>query len=314
MRLFVRLCLKVARKVRAPGRARPLGLYRWRDRAGCAVVALRVTIPGAGDQISTPRSGHWPSIAQGIGRKGQHAIAVSDLAHRRPAMTPDTDMPEIAILPCLMRGESIEDVRLDRWAPTFGPVYALPNDAMARMLSVLNISTAAYVVAVEARYGINLRSSRRQRSEPGPWAWRGDHACGWRAMHVRADRRRPPLLSFDELFEVMENASYGGQFAIAARMSADLIRSTRWDQPLRISGTMQIGIIDYIWGSGHSISHRGDLLIDGSTFRIALANTIGFYTYDSCCDFMLDYFRIDGAAPTTMPDGVRLQRLPAFAQ
>ncbi len=58
-------------------------------------------------------------------------------------MADHIDMLEIAILPCLLRGESIEDVRLDRWAPTFGPVYALPNDAMARMLETLNISTAA---------------------------------------------------------------------------------------------------------------------------------------------------------------------------
>ncbi len=225
----------------------------------------------------------------------------------------DSDLPEIAILPCLMRGESIEDVRLDRWAPAFGPVHALPNLAMARMLKVLNISTAAYVGAVKARYGINLRLSCPQGDERGPWAWCGDHAAGWRAMHVRADRRRHALLGFDELFEVMENASYGGQFAIAARMSADLFRATDWDQPLRLSGTVQIGIIDYLWGSGHSITHRGELLVDGRSTRVDRASDIGIYTYDSCCGFVLDYFRIDAAAPATMPSGARLWRVPVIA-
>ncbi len=133
-------------------------------------------------------------------------------------------------------------------------------------------------------------------------------------MHVRADRRRPPLLSFDELFEVMENASYGGQFAVAARMSPALIRSTRWDRLLRLSGTMQIGIIDYIWGSGHSVTHRGDLLIDGRHTRVDLARDVGFYTYDSCCDFVLDYFRIDVVTPSAMPDGARLHRVPNVTQ
>ena len=228
-------------------------------------------------------------------------------------MTLDTDLPEIAILPCLMRGESIEDVRLDRWAPAFGPVYALPNQAMARVLKVLNISTAAYVAAVNARYGINLRLSLAQGDERGPWAWRGEHAAGWRSMHIRTDRCRPPLLSFDELFEVMENASYGGQFAVAARMPADLLRATDWEQSLRLSGTMQIGIIDYLWGSGHSISHRGDLLIDGRSTRVDRASDIGFYTYDSCCGFVLDYFRIDAVAPATIPHGARLCRVPNVA-
>lgn len=97
-------------------------------------------------------------------------------------------------------------------------------------------------------------------------------------------------------------------------MSKDLIRTTRWDQPLRLSGTMQIGIIDYIWGSGHSITHRGDLLVDGRSTRIDLAHEIGFYTYDNCCGFVLDYFRIDAATPSAMPDGARLHRVPGVAR
>ena len=54
-----------------------------------------------------------------------------------------------------------------------------------------------------------------------------------------------------------------------------------------------------------------DLLIDGRSTRVDRASEIGFYTYDSCCGFVLDYFRIDAVAPATIPNGARLCRAPS---
>ena len=47
--------------------------------------------------------------------------------------------------------------------------------------------------------------------------------------------------------------------------------------------------------------------------RVDIARNIGLYTYDSCCGFVLDYFRIDAATPVTMPDGARLSRVSCVA-
>lgn len=38
---------------------------------------------------------------------------------------------EIAVLPCLPAGLSVEDRYLQRSAPSFGPLYAMPDDAFA---------------------------------------------------------------------------------------------------------------------------------------------------------------------------------------
>lgn len=217
-------------------------------------------------------------------------------------------LTEIAIMPCLPAGYSIEDRMLERAAPSFGPQFAVPNEAFASMLRVLNISKRAYVAAVFAKYGILLTSPTAQGNERGSWRWTGEYAAEWRSLNVRSSNDRPPLLSFDELFEIMENAGYGGQFAIAAHMDLDLFNQTDWKRPIHLTGVVQIGIIDYLWGSGHTISHKGGMLIDSSHGTIGLAENFP-YAFDSVCGFSHEYFRIDSAKACSIPKGVRVQRL-----
>ena len=47
---------------------------------------------------------------------------------------------EIAVLPCLPAGLSVEDSCLDRSSPCFDLQFAIPNDAFARMLAFINVS------------------------------------------------------------------------------------------------------------------------------------------------------------------------------
>ena len=66
---------------------------------------------------------------------------------------------EIAILPCLSAGLSVEDEMLEKTAPSFGLEYAMPNDMLARVLGFLNVSKPKFLALVAQRKGIKDRKS-----------------------------------------------------------------------------------------------------------------------------------------------------------
>ena len=99
----------------------------------------------------------------------------------------------------------------------------------------------------------------------------------------------------------MENASYGGQLAIAGYVDRDFCLP-RVMSAVRLTGRFQLGIIDYIWGSGHTITFDGSLTVDLSHGQIGDAPG---YAYDSGCDFVVSYFRFDKIIGSDLPSGRR---------
>ena len=209
---------------------------------------------------------------------------------------------EIAVLPCLPEGLSVEDAMLDKTAPSFGLEYAMPNAVLARVLSFLNISKRHYLDLVRARRGLDLASSKPQGTATGPWRHRGEYAADWRALAVDHDATMPQLLSDDEIVEIFDNASYGGQLAIAGYVDADLCLAQHFGSAVALTGRFQIGIVDYVWGSGHTVTWDGDLTVDLSHGQIGDAPG---YSYDGVCDFVVDYFRFRSVARATLPAGYR---------
>ena len=214
---------------------------------------------------------------------------------------------EIAILPCLPAGLSVEDQYLTRTAPSFGLQFAEPNAALAGMLGFLNISKKRFFDLVAERRGINLRSSKPQGTEAGPWRHRGEYAANWRSLVVPHNSKRPQLLTDDQLVEVMDNASYGGVLAIAGYVDADFCLPRNLTA-VTVTGRFQVGIIDYIWGSGHTVTFDGSLTVDLTAGQIGDAPG---YAYDSGCDFVVDYFRFRSLARATLPAGQRFDAQPA---
>ena len=207
------------------------------------------------------------------------------------------DQIEIAILPALPTGLSIEDEMLDRVrsSEAFGPINVQPNSAFANTLRTINVSSSEYIEQVWRRYRVRLRRASAFRELTGNEEWSRELAARWRKIRVRKRPSRAQLLSFDELFEIMENASYGGQFAIAAYAPVNAMIEADWSKPVDLTGTVQIGIVDYLWGSGHTITHRGHLTIPGNIDHVHVAKHVG-YTVDERCGFVRDYFRVDGIA------------------
>jgi hypothetical protein len=209
---------------------------------------------------------------------------------------------EIACLPCLPVGLSVEDEMLERTAPSFGLQYAMPNAALARVLSFLNISKPNFIALVKRRKGIDLLSTKEHGAETGAWRYRPENARLWRGMKVRHDQYRPQLLDDDEIVEIFDNASYGGQLAIAGMVDTSFCLPSGSYSALRLSGRFQIGIIDYVWGSGHTVTWDGALTLDLSKGQIGDAPG---YSFNEVCDFAIDYFRFNMIARADVPRGAR---------
>lgn len=212
------------------------------------------------------------------------------------------DEIEIGILPAVPRGLTYEDAMLTHWSPCFGPVNVFPNEQFAATLGFLGIGKSEYIAAIKARYGVDLRSSARSTANgQGPWTWTGEYAPRWLALRVpRAPRGRPPILSIDDLFEIMENASYGGVLAIGGFASPSLVATARELRgTIRITGHVQIGIIDYLWGSGHSVCLKRPLRLDLADGQIIEERQMA-YSWDKSCGFVRTYYRfhtIEAAPP-----------------
>lgn len=214
---------------------------------------------------------------------------------------------EIAVLPCLPAGLNVEDSFIERTSPCLDLQHVLPNDAFARTLGFLNISKTRYIDLVRARRGINLLSSRAQGTETGAFAFDGRYAGQWKAMKIADNPKLPSLITDDELVELIENAGYGGQLAIAGYVDANFCLPR--DMPaVRLSGRFQIGIIDYIWGSGHSQTFEGALTVDMSDGQIGTAPG---YAFDEVCDFTVSYFRFNTISHAELPKGLRFEAMRA---
>lgn len=209
---------------------------------------------------------------------------------------------EVAIMPCLPTGLSVEDEMLERTAPGFGLQYAMPNAALARVLSFLNISKPNFIALVKRRKGIDLLSAKEHGSDTGAWRYRPEYAPRWKALKVKHDQYRSQLLDDDEIVEIFDNANYGGQLAIAGMVEADFCLPKGPYPALRLSGRFQIGIIDYVWGSGHSVTWDGALTVDLSQGQ---AGDAPGYTFNEVCDFSIDYFRFNMIARADVPRGAR---------
>ncbi len=215
---------------------------------------------------------------------------------------------EIAILPCLPQFMNIEDDRLEASAPCFGLAHVLPNSALARTLTFLNVSKGHFLDLVETRTGIRPTDRRPDIGNTGPWRHRHEHASSWRALRVKASKSQPPLLSDTQLVELFDNASYGGHLAIAGCVHDDFRLPSPPYAAISVRGRFQIGIIDYLWGSGHSVTFDGQLTLD---MRGGQAGPPPGIPFDDVCGFAADWFRIDMVSRATLPRGMRWVAEPA---
>ncbi len=213
------------------------------------------------------------------------------LAYLRP-----WDKIEIAILPALSLGLSVEDERIESWSHgQLHPTTVIPNYAFTQALRLINMSSARYMREVRTRYGVDLKRAAGHADQRPVNNDHRERAKLWQRLHVRHHPSQPVLMTFDELFEVLENASLGGQFAVAAKAPVGELIAADWTNGVELRGTVQIDIVDYLWGSGHTVSHRGGIVLRDRE-RLHIARDVG-HRFDDVCGFTCEYFSIHEVHP-----------------
>lgn len=81
------------------------------------------------------------------------------------------------------------------------------------------------------------------------------------------DIDRPTVVDMDTLFTILDNASYGGVACFVARVPIKDILGGQLNGPIKVTGG-QIGVHDFINGSGYVDTLRGELIIDPSKGKI----------------------------------------------
>jgi hypothetical protein len=170
----------------------------------------------------------------------------------------------------------------------------MPNCEMAATLNWLGIGKDDYRRAVFDAYGIDLYDPTPAAEErPDLWSWSGEQARAWQQLQVRCQSRDMAWLRAEQLVELLDNASYGGVLSIAGYAQTDQVEVALTGRgALRIEGRVQIGIIDYLWGSGHSIRLDQNHPIDLHDGKILTADRM-CHRWDSCCDFVRSMFRFE---------------------
>lgn len=176
----------------------------------------------------------------------------------------------------------------------FDPTTAYPDGNLMRILSFLNIAPSEFVKDVKEAYEIDLTEPQIEESyseyrikdeEQKAHLWRailgveagrndevaslqlnGDYEIRrWNdtvdAFKDKKDYDRPRVFERDGLITVMANASYGGVGAWVARLPLKDLLDGKFDEPFLARGG-QVGIHDYINGSGYIEGPENPVLID----------------------------------------------------
>lgn len=178
----------------------------------------------------------------------------------------------------------------------FDPLTADPNAKLMRMFKLFNVHPAAFIEQLIERYGVDPRvpiidetrkgvdwyvedankiAAKWQRfydvaKDGAPKPGSTDNLDKWekgdldrmieiaRTVH---DTRRPQALSFDDLFLVMTEASYGGTPVYTARYPIKDIIKGKLREPFLAKGGF-VGIHNFSNGSGYVDIAKTDILIN----------------------------------------------------
>lgn len=165
------------------------------------------------------------------------------------------------------------------------PESIIPNEALARFLKLVNVSSDEYLDLVKAETGVDLRS------EPGSL---------WGDFHVDKDEAKESLISGDAIIDGIYGSPFGFSPLVAFRANPRFLIERDWSQPLQVTGGM-IGFHNFINGSGNPQRFEGTLSIKASPSEFIVGEGRRF-GLDECYGFGRKAFQ-----STVMDDVDQLQ-------
>ena len=212
----------------------------------------------------------------------------------------------------------VEDLHI-RYTGSCGDFLSFVPDAnLARFLRMVGVSSDAY--KAHARFlGRDLEAAPSEAEFGDPSGFRfldaADRAEAWKTFLVEIDPARRPMLSMDDVVEVLDNASYGGVPVVYFRVGLkDLIGfwSDESNTHLRVrpdgrKGRPQVGIWDFANGSGHVVSADADeLVVPRNSGAFLVDDACWGYGIDKSCGFVKSF--LEAAVEAIPAPGYRLSK------
>lgn len=187
----------------------------------------------------------------------------------------------------------VDDMFMHHWDVVFSAETALADSNLMRFLKFMNVAPSEFVAACRERGFDPSQPVRGKETSDYRWQQVEENAQLWRAvLDVEAGRNdeisklplrssyeiaewnsavelvragkdcdRPRLVPMDDLFTIMDNASYGGVPVWAAKLPLKDILAGKFEKPFTAEGGL-IGIHDFINGSGYLETLKTKISID----------------------------------------------------
>lgn len=235
-----------------------------------------------------------------------------DAMYEADTSTPEDSLPshikaEITFIPDnhLL---AIDDMYPSHTGHSFSAEDARPSSSLMRILRFFNVSPAEFVDECKKRgwdptipdVDENMPDYRRKNIELDALTWKSIlEISEGTTNHIRElplsdkyqinewnsivslvkdgkDLDKPAVVDMDTLFTILDNATYGGVPCFSARVPVKDILNGALDKPFKVTGG-QIGVHDFINGSGYVDTLQGELTIDPSKGKISTSSIDDVY-------------------------------------
>ncbi|BCB21920.1 hypothetical protein [Bosea sp. ANAM02] len=179
-----------------------------------------------------------------------------------------------------MNGLSPEDVMIKAVDRVCSAETVILDERLIPLFVMANVDRDAFVDFVREDKGIDLTQAGFDES----WsdyrrAEEEARAASWRDATWTTDPDKPELVSKEDLFLILGESSYGGVPSLTISVPLKQFIERDWSLPLviepatiRDSGKMrtvagQLGLHDFVWGSGYTITNSSPITIPPDSLK-----------------------------------------------
>ena len=171
-------------------------------------------------------------------------------------------------------GLTAEDIMTQAIDRVQGPTTVLLNERLIRFFTLINLSKSDFLRYCREEQGVDL-TDRIVPNGASEYRVKEDaeRAKLWREASWDVVVGQPALVSPADAYEIIENATYGGVASLTVKVPLKWFVERDWTQGMTIEPQAivdnkktrmvagQIGIHDFVWGSGHTITNDKTVVI-----------------------------------------------------
>lgn len=229
------------------------------------------------DAICDHLSSRFPSTSSSIAQEATMTIvdAIVSSVFSKDNSTPMDALAGSTVLvsyvPGLNENSCLQNYNTSHW-PQGGSSNSLtikPNEAFATFLRMVNISSSAWIDAVEAIHSVRVDEPSHDDDND----WELERYQSWSAFDITEDGNRSSLVDVFELVDAVDNCRDGFVPMIAFECDTGYLLNRDWSVPIEISGGI-LGLHNQEHGSGNPIRFEQTTVINASKASLVVMEGI----------------------------------------